>query len=488
MVRTSPVRFGPFAVVALTACCASRPAGGMDLVELVKKVEPSIVQIETDKGGGVTGLGSGVVVDDRGIVVTNFHVAEGAKKAKLIFRSGESMEVLGFLAAEPGRDLALLKTDPFKKPLAMKLAEELPSVGEKVAAFGNPHGFSFTTSEGIISAVRPASELKVILGADAFSYMGYAEDSTWLQSTAPISPGNSGGPLVNMKAEVVGLNTWVRTDGQNLNFAISAKDIQLVVKKYSEASMKDLAKLPHRRAKAVPRDPSVPTKPEEFKVALPTGRVFSLAIFDTRAVESTFRVKGDNVVVLKHPSGTVFAVASQKAGKLDGLAVARYENKEPMTCAMYLDGKRHGILKTWDEAGNLVLLAQYLKGKRHGFFCYFEDAILRMLIEYENDEPKWVQLMSDITVLNGFGSRADAEKDTTARELFGSLDKCEATLKTNELAFKKQVVEFDRQIRSMRAAKLSGIKRDEAQRRFDQQAAENAALAQELFRRAMTGR
>ncbi len=438
----------------MAAWCAPRLAAGMDLVELVKKVEPSVVRVEIDRGGGNGGLGSGVIVDDRGIVATNFHVAQGAKKARIILRSGESVDVRGFLTADPGHDLALLKTDPFDKPCAIKLTSRLPEVGEKVAAFGNPHGLSFTTSEGIVSAVREGKELQVIMGAEEFSLMGYAVDSTWIQTTAPISPGNSGGPLINMQGEVVGLNTWYRRDGQNLNFAISAKDIQLVVKKYGDVSMKDLAKLPHHRAKAMPRDPGnpgQPTKPGEFKVTLPSGRVFSLGVFDTTEALSSFRVNRENTVVLRHPNGNIYATASQQGGKLNGMAIARSDNKELMTVAMYVDGKRHGVVKTGNEAGQPVFMAQYFKGKRHGFCCFFDEATLRMLIEYENDEPKWVQMMSNLTVLNGFENREAAEKDDAARELFESLDKCEASLKANELAFKKQVVEYDKQLRSMRS-------------------------------------
>src|SRR5947209_8480877 len=85
------------------------------------------------------------------------------------------------------------------------------SLADLVAAFGAPQGLSFSASEGIVSAVRSGKELKSML--PAYQATGYSEAATWVQTTAAISPGNSGGPLVNMKGEVVGLNTWAYTAG-----------------------------------------------------------------------------------------------------------------------------------------------------------------------------------------------------------------------------------------------------------------------------------
>src|SRR5262249_49468463 len=203
------------------AVCSGWPAylrlrwlGGLELVEVVKKIQPSVVRIDTDAG-----LGSGVVVNDNGWVLTCFHVIDDARQVKITLHSGKVLDAHAFLAVDPGHDLALLKADRLDG-LSVKIAGRLPEIGEKVAAFENPKGFSFSTSEGIVAAIRSGKDLIESIGRDAYAFLGYREDATWIQTTAPISPGNSDGPLVNMDAELVGLNSRSHIAGQNLNFAI----------------------------------------------------------------------------------------------------------------------------------------------------------------------------------------------------------------------------------------------------------------------------
>ena len=108
-----------------------------------------------------------------------------------------------------------------------------------MAAFGSPQGFSRSVSDGIVSAIRERAEVV---------YFGLDQSVTWVQTTAPISPGNSGGPLVNMKGEVVGVNTIIYTGSekvaQNLNFAVSSVHVQLGLPE----SGRDVSSLPVPRA------------------------------------------------------------------------------------------------------------------------------------------------------------------------------------------------------------------------------------------------
>ena len=102
-----------------------------------------------------------MVIDPSGIIITNYHVIEGSKTAKATFKSGKVAKILGYLAIDPKRDMAVLRLEKMSDPLpAITFAKELPRKGEKVAAFGNPKGFSFTTSEGIVSAIRSGKELE----------------------------------------------------------------------------------------------------------------------------------------------------------------------------------------------------------------------------------------------------------------------------------------------------------------------------------------
>lgn len=108
----------------------------------------------------------------------------------------------------------------------LRLADNPPAKGERVFAFGSPMGLSGSVSDGIVACIRPGGEvaatLKKLTHRDIYhKKLGYVDDAEWIQTTAPISPGNSGGPLVNAAGEVVGINTWVCAVGQNLNFSLS---------------------------------------------------------------------------------------------------------------------------------------------------------------------------------------------------------------------------------------------------------------------------
>lgn len=202
----------------------SPPNSPYSLPELIEKVEQSVVRIvvKNEYGGGI---GSGFVVDPSGVIVTNYHVIEGAKSAEAQFQDGKKFPIVGVFKADHEVDLAILKIDPPEGGLvAINVAESLPSKGINVATFGAPRGLSFTTSEGIVSALRDAATL----GQKAGQY---------IQTTAAISPGNSGGPLVNMYGEVVGANTFKREDGESLNFAISCIDIRRMIQEKGDRSV-----------------------------------------------------------------------------------------------------------------------------------------------------------------------------------------------------------------------------------------------------------
>ncbi len=192
------------------------PLRELSMPELVAQVEKSVVRIivKSDQGASV---GSGFVIDADGSIMTNYHVIEGGKSAEVEFDTGDKSNVVGFTTVDKERDLAIIKIDQGQKPLhQVRVASELPQKGEKVAAFGAPRGLSFTASDGIISAIRKTPEFSA------------RSAGTYLQTTTPISPGNSGGPLVNMRGEVVGVNSF-KIEGENLNFAASATDIRDVI-------------------------------------------------------------------------------------------------------------------------------------------------------------------------------------------------------------------------------------------------------------------
>lgn len=202
-------------------------SGTQDLPDLIAAIEKQVARIDVRTKAGFVN-GSGFLVDPSGRMVTNYHVVEGSNAAQAVFKDPKTnaeikAPIVGFLHADPLRDIAVLqaKLPPNFNYAGLELATE-PRKGDSVVAFGAPLGLDSTASEGIISGFRSAAELKSTLGVEPYA-------GNWIQTTTPISPGNSGGPLVNRSGEVVAINTMTLNVGQQLNFAISATDIKRAI-------------------------------------------------------------------------------------------------------------------------------------------------------------------------------------------------------------------------------------------------------------------
>lgn len=157
----------------------------------------------------VQSVGSGAVVHESGFIVTNAHVVSRASDVQVTFADKQTWPAT-VVAVDPEHDLAVLKVDA-PRPLAIqKLGRSHDiMVGETVVAIGNPMGLQHTVTTGIVSAV----DRDLQFGEDV-SYKGL------IQTDAPINPGNSGGPLLNLNGELIGINTAIRGDAQNIGFAI----------------------------------------------------------------------------------------------------------------------------------------------------------------------------------------------------------------------------------------------------------------------------
>jgi len=164
------------------------------------------------------GLGSGVIIDPAGMVLTNYHVIKGADEVSVQLHDGRQFEVVD-IKADERTDLAVLKLDARGSLPAAKLGDsDQLEIGDWVIAVGNPFELESTVSAGIISAKGRA--------------LGAVERARFLQTDAAINPGNSGGPLVNLEGEVVGINTAIasRTGAyQGIGFAIPVNIVKWVV-------------------------------------------------------------------------------------------------------------------------------------------------------------------------------------------------------------------------------------------------------------------
>jgi serine protease Do len=161
------------------------------------------------------GLGSGVIIDKRGYVLTNYHVIKGADAVSLRLPSKE--EVRGtVVGVDPKTDLAVVRFDPIGDLTVAALGNsDALRVGEWAIAIGNPFGLDQTVTVGVISAVGRAD-------------VGIATYENFIQTDASINPGNSGGPLVNLRGEVIGINTAIVAAAQGIGFAIPANMVKRV--------------------------------------------------------------------------------------------------------------------------------------------------------------------------------------------------------------------------------------------------------------------
>ena len=211
---------------------AKKQAGDLTPAELFKRLAPAVVTIVMLDGAGreISG-GTGFVIDNAGTTVTNHHVIDEGHKMNVKFMEGAVYDDITLLAADPANDLALLrltlaKPKSGKPPTfeALKLGNsDAVVVGERAISIGNPLGLDHTLTDGLVSARR------------------MIDGRPWIQMSVPVSPGNSGGPLFNMRGEVIGVTTaqigmGLMGRGQNLNIAVPAKTVaQHVQSSYPEA-------------------------------------------------------------------------------------------------------------------------------------------------------------------------------------------------------------------------------------------------------------
>jgi S1-C subfamily serine protease len=198
------------------------------VVHAAQKISPSVVSIKIVQRQGamsplgyaippVEGRGSGVIVTTDGFILTNSHVVHGAKTIEVTLKDGEmfTTEVIG---QDPMTDLAILRAPRTGLPVAPLGDSSKIQVGQFVIAIGNPLGFDYTVTSGVISA----------LGRSLRTQSGRLIENV-IQTDAALNPGSSGGPLVTLRGEVVGINTAVVQQAQGICFAIPINTAKRVI-------------------------------------------------------------------------------------------------------------------------------------------------------------------------------------------------------------------------------------------------------------------
>ena len=243
----------------------TQPFPELTTEELFKLASPSVVLVEVFNASGEKfGTGSGFVAGD-GAIVTNYHVIRGAYSANVRLQDGSTIPVQGEVGVDPSRDVAIIKANSLSaKPLSLADSDKL-QVGDKVIAIGSPLAIQNTLSDGLVSGVR----------------------SGLIQTSTPISPGSSGGPLFNTHGEVVGIAVAQILGAQNINFAVPINWAKGFLHNSEVTQLSDLAK-----------QNTVEQEVMDSTVSVPAGhrRAFPILVDHNRManpeLEGTFSSKG----------------------------------------------------------------------------------------------------------------------------------------------------------------------------------------------------
>ena len=191
---------------------------------LFKETRDSVVLIMSfDKYNQPLAIGSGFFIEDGNKIVTNYHVIAGTTSVRIKLTNGSVSSINTVLGINTEQDLAILESSIKGNPLTLSI--KTPEIGQDIIAIGNPIGLEGTLSVGIVSGLRND------------------EDLVYYQVTAPISPGSSGGPIINEFGEVIGVSTFFVEGGQNLNFAMPAIYIKDLIRNPSRLAISKIPRL-----------------------------------------------------------------------------------------------------------------------------------------------------------------------------------------------------------------------------------------------------
>jgi S1-C subfamily serine protease len=304
----------------------SRPRGALSIGEIYNRAAPGVVQVTTtSKVEGQTdpffgfdvpdetqrALGSGFVIDKAGYIVTNFHVIEDADTVEVSFSNNDSMKAK-IVGKDPSTDIALLKVEASSRALRpLPLGDSAAiRVGDDVLAIGNPFGLERSATRGIVSAVqRP-------LRAPS----GFTIDHV-IQTDAALNRGNSGGPLMSARGQVIGVNSAIETGGSGgqgnvgIGFAVPISTVRDVV-----AQLKEKGRVDHPFL-GIEARPVTATTAELFRLPVSKGLIVERVIPDSGAADAGLQGGTTRVVV----AGESYMVGGDIVLEADGTVVTSNE-------------------------------------------------------------------------------------------------------------------------------------------------------------------
>ena len=310
------------------------PGEGLDIISLLAKAQPSVVTIETNTtslAGVFGGAGSGVVLTEDGLILTNAHVIEGAETITVRMFDGTS-RTADLVGSFPDEDVALIQAVDAEGMVPAELgSSDSLKVGDDVVAIGNALNLGGTPSvtQGIVSALDRSIEAP-----------GVQLDHL-IQTDAAINPGNSGGPLLNAAGQVVGINTAIIDDAQNIGFALAIDAMKPLIDDLRSGAGDITGDTPRLGVTSITVADVTPAVLEEFDVATDTGAFVSDVLTDSSAADAGVE-QGDVIVELDGVAITTSrdlteAVRAHEVGDVLDMVVERAG--EEMTLEVTLRGR-----------------------------------------------------------------------------------------------------------------------------------------------------
>ena len=340
----------PATVIAQPSAAAPTTAPALDgkalsVNEIYRRSGPGVVQITSTLGsaGQQSGraLGSGFVIDKQGHIVTNYHVVQGATAIDVRFSNDDTIDAT-LVGSDPSTDLALLRVDATPEALTpLTLADSTKvQVGDSVVAIGNPFGLERTVTAGIVSALQRAVQAP----------NGFSIDHV-IQTDAPINHGNSGGPLLDTRGRVIGVNSQIETGGSGdgnvgIGFAVPSNTVTQVVDQLRTGGSVDHAYL-GVSAVAVTSDIA-----DAFKLPVDEGLVIQSVTPGSGAADAGLKA-GDEQAVIAGESfrvgGDVIVAAAGKAvASIDDLrdVIAAHKPGDTIALDIYRGGAKTSVTVT----------------------------------------------------------------------------------------------------------------------------------------------
>jgi S1-C subfamily serine protease len=326
----------------------AQPGAAMTVNEIYQRAAPGVVRVNATNtttssftGPQTSALGSGFVIDKTGHIVTNYHVVEGAERVTVSFSNRDTVNA-ELVGSDPSTDLALLRVETSGSaltPLSLGNSDRL-QVGDPVVAIGNPFGLDRTVTSGIVSALQ-----RLITAPNRFTI------DHVIQTDAPINHGNSGGPLLNARGQVIGVNTQIETGdiatgNVGIGFSVPSNTVKDVVAQLIQSGRVDHAYL-GIGGQALTRDVA-----ETYNLPVGSGVLVGSVTTGSGADRAGLKGGERQVVV----AGETYVLGGDIIVSLDGArissleqlrdAIAAHKPGDKVTLVIYRDANKTSVTVT----------------------------------------------------------------------------------------------------------------------------------------------